>query len=200
MLQATQLSAHRGPATVFTRLDLRVEPGRALVVTGRNGSGKTTLLRTLAGLTQPAEGGVTWNGVPTRDARAHLAFAGHAPALKDELTVAENLHALVSLAGDAPGADATGRALADAGLDAQRDSPARALSAGQRRRVGLARLALTPRPLWLLDEPATALDAPGLRLLTQLLCTRLREGGAIVVATHQPIDLPAERTGTLELT
>ena len=199
MLEAIDITARRGTAVLFTRLCLRVDAGRALLVTGRNGSGKTTLLRILAGLTLPDEGHVTINGEPAASLRAHIAFAGHAAALKDELTVEQNLRALVELAGEEATDDALSGALAEVDLSAQRELPARALSAGQRRRVGLARLALLPRALWLLDEPATALDTGGLRVLGDLLGQRLRAGGIVVAATHQPLDLPADRTHNLAM-
>jgi heme exporter protein A len=200
MLEANDITARRGTAVLFTRLRLRVERGRALLVTGRNGSGKTTLLRVLAGLTRPEEGRVAIDGQPVEAARAQLAFAGHAAALKDELTVEENLRALVELAGEAATPKAMADALATVDLSQQRTLPARALSAGQRRRVGLARLALLSRTLWLLDEPATALDASGLRLLADLVAQHLRAGGIVVAATHQPLDLLSDRTESLALT
>jgi len=201
MLEAIDLAARRGAVLLFQRLRLRVDAGRALLVTGRNGSGKTTLLRVLAGLTLPAEGRVTWDGGPvSRHAmHAQCVFAGHLPALKDELTVEENLGSLAELAGAQPSPQLLGEAIARVDLTAQRDLPARVLSAGQRRRVGLARLALLPRALWLLDEPATALDAAGLSLLAQLVAQRLREGGMVIVATHQPLELPADRTDSLAM-
>jgi heme exporter protein A len=199
MLEATDITARRGSAVLFTRLRLRVEAGRALLVTGRNGSGKTTLLRILAGLTHPEEGRVTLNGEAAHAMHAHLAFAGHAAALKDELTVEENLRALVDLAGATASRDALREALAAVDLAPQCELPARALSAGQRRRVGLARLALLPRALWLLDEPATALDTAGLRVLAELVAQRLRAGGIVVAATHQTLDLLADRTDSLAM-
>ena len=199
MLEAIDITARRGSAVLFTRLRLSVDAGRALLVTGRNGSGKTTLLRILAGLTQPEEGRVTIDGRPAHAMRSQVAFAGHAAALKDELTVEENLRALVELAGEAATADALRDALASVDLSAQRELPARALSAGQRRRVGLARLILLPRAVWLLDEPATALDTAGLRALADMVAQRLRAGGIVVAATHQPLDLLPDRTDTLAM-
>ena len=199
MLEAIDITARRGSAVLFTRLRLRVDAGRALLVTGRNGSGKTTLLRILAGLTQPEEGRVTIDGERAQARRAQIAFAGHAAALKDELTVEENLRALVDLAGEAATPEMLREALAAVDLSQQRKLPARALSAGQRRRVGLARLALLPRAVWLLDEPATALDTAGLRVLADLVAQRLRAGGIVVAATHQPLDLLPERTDSLAI-
>jgi heme exporter protein A len=199
MLEATDITARRGRAALFTRLRLRVDSGRALLVTGRNGSGKTTLLRVLAGLTRPDEGRVTIDGQPVHAALAQVAFMGHAAALKDELTVEENLRALVELAGESSTPQCLSDALAAVDLSRQRALPARALSAGQRRRVGLARLAMLPRTLWLLDEPATALDTSGVQLLADLVAQRLRAGGIVVAATHQPLDLLADRTDTLAM-
>jgi heme exporter protein A len=165
MLEAIDITARRGSAVLFTGLRLRVEAGRALLVTGRNGSGKTTLLRILAGLTQPEEGRVHLDGRPAHAMRSHMAFD----------------------------------ALAAVDLSQQRDLPARALSAGQRRRVGLARLVLLPRAVWLLDEPATALDTAGLRALADMVAQRLRAGGIVIAATHQALDLLPERTDTLAM-
>jgi heme exporter protein A len=200
MLEAIDLTARRGSLLLFSRLRLRVEAGRALVVTGRNGSGKTTLLRMLAGLTRPEEGRVTWNGAPIDGSmHAQSVYAGHAPALKDELTVEENLRSLASLAGEHAADDAIANALASVDLNEQRPLPARVLSQGQRRRIGLARLALLPRPLWILDEPATALDAAGLASLAQLVAQRLRDGGIVVAATHQSLDLPRDRVDSLAM-
>jgi heme exporter protein A len=203
MLEAQDLAARRGATTLFRELRFRVDAGRALLVTGPNGTGKTTLLRILAGLTLPAEGRVLWRGEAVAPhspkLRTECVFVGHSPALKDELTAAENLHSLVALAGDAPSPSAVRDALSEVSLDAQRELPARALSQGQRRRVGLARLALLRRSLWLLDEPATALDAEGLALLAKWIARQLAQGGTVVAATHQALDLPPERIAQLEL-
>ena len=203
MLEAIDLTARRGTLLLFSRLRLRVEAGRVLVVTGRNGSGKTTLLRILAGLTHPEEGRVTWNGATVAphdpNMRAVCAFAGHAPSLKDELTVEENLRSLTALAGEHASDDAIADALATVELIEQRALPARVLSQGQRRRVGLARLSLLPRALWILDEPATALDVAGLASLVRLVAQRLRQGGIVVAATHQALEMPSERVDSLAL-
>lgn len=201
MLDVQDLVARRGSLLLFQHLSFAVAPGHALVVSGRNGSGKTTLLRILAGLTAPESGRAVWHGhdlaAPASTTRADILFAGHAPALKDELTALENLQSLVTLSGQAVDADAARAALTACGLTAPRHLPARALSQGQRRRVSLARLALGGARLWLLDEPATALDGDGLALLAELAARHLHDGGSLVAATHQPLDLPAGRVQAL---
>jgi heme exporter protein A len=129
--------------------------------------------------------------------RDRVAFAGHLPALKDELSASENLTALVALAGTRATAEQIAAALERVQLSRQRTLPARVLSQGQRRRIGLARLALVNKPLWILDEPTTALDTDGIALLTSLLRRHLDTGGAAVVATHQRMDIA--RAATLAL-
>lgn len=201
MLEAIDLCARRGFSRLFAGLAFRVEPGQALLVTGANGTGKTTLLRILAGLSQPTEGQVHWQGAPiTRlEARRDIAFAGHLPALKDELTAEENLASLVELAGEKPDPKSLRAALAAVALEAQRVLPARVLSQGQRRRINLARLTLVRRALWLLDEPVTALDTAGVALMAGLVTHHLEQGGSVVAATHQALVLPPERMRSLAL-
>jgi heme exporter protein A len=202
-LDAHRLAAQRGYARLFDGVDFSLQAGEALVVGGRNGSGKTTLLRIVAGLTAPAEGEIRWRGEPVRpfDARLRdaVAFNGHASALKDELTAEENLDAWIAL--DAPRAsrESLTGALGAVALLNQRRLPVRALSQGQRRRVGLARLALVRRALWILDEPLTALDADGATMLGALLDAHLAQGGLCVAASHQPLPIAAERVRRLEL-
>jgi heme exporter protein A len=192
-LEAAQLAAVRGRTRLFDNVALRVAPCDALFVTGPNGSGKTTLLRILAGLTAPASGVVRLGGetVAPFDARLrdHVAFAGHHPALKDELTAAENLAALVALAGVRATSEQIAKALEREQLSRQRMLPARVLSQGQRRRIGLARLTLIAKPLWILDEPTTALDSDGIALLLSLLRRHLDANGSAVIATHQQMDV-----------
>lgn len=197
MLVAHDLAARRGDSVLWRGLDFTVSEGHALVVRGANGSGKTTLLRVLAGLTHAEHGDVQWRGRqvgPMAQAlRDDLVFIGHAPALKDELTAFENLASLVALAAQRVSAQQVGDALAALGLSRQSSLPARVLSQGQRRRVHLAKLALTRRPLWILDEPATALDAEGLEWLAATLSAQLARGGVVVTATHVPLPLDADR-------
>ncbi len=173
------------------------------MVTGRNGTGKTTLLRMLAGLTAPTSGEIRWHGEPVHpfalSLRRAVLFAGHSIALKDELTAEENVASLVALAGSEASPDAVRTALDEVALGRQRALPARVLSAGQRRRIGLARLRLLRRPLWILDEPFTALDAAGSQLLASFLNAHLDHGGIAVAATHQPLGLAAQRVQTMTL-
>ena len=202
-LEAHGLTGARGTSTLFRGVEFRVDGGQVLVVRGPNGSGKTTLLRILAGLAAAVEGTVAWRGERMRPLderlRASVAYAGHAPAVKDELTTEENLHSLLALGCEHRDDGAVRAGLAAAGLEPQRALPARALSQGQRRRIGLARLASATRPLWILDEPATALDERALAWLAELLDAHLNRGGLAVVATHHALPLAPARVATLAL-
>jgi heme exporter protein A len=194
MLEADSLCAVRGRMQLFTNVGLRVDTGQTLFVTGPNGSGKTTLLRMLAGLSAPTAGVIRWMGnvVAPFDARVRyeVAFAGHLPALKDELSALENLVALAALGGVNATSEQALLALDRVALSRQRELPARVLSQGQRRRIGLARLTLVKKPLWILDEPTTGLDSDGVALLTALLRQHLDTNGCAIVATHQPLAVP----------
>jgi heme exporter protein A len=203
MLEAHDLAARRGDAALFAGLDFALEPGAALFVRGPNGSGKTTLLRILAGVSQAAAGQVRWCGRPVnpfdRGLRESALFIGHAPALKDELTTEENLASLASLHGTAADRATVLEALGAWALTRQRALPARVLSQGQRRRTSLARLQLASRPLWLLDEPMTALDDAGAATLGGALAAHLAGGGIAVIATHQDLPLAAGVSRSLRL-
>lgn len=187
-MQATGLAAFRGERLVFRDLDLALVAGGALLLTGANGSGKSTLLRLLAGLLRPAAGVLSWDG---EDALADLtlharrvAYVGHLDAVKPGLTAAENLGFAARLSGGV-----VGEALAAVGLEELTDLPARMLSAGQRRRLALARLALTDAPLWLLDEPTLGLDTGSVERVGVLLARHREAGGMVVAATHLPLPL-----------
>jgi heme exporter protein A len=189
MLETSALACERGGLRLFSDLGFALAPGGLLRVRGANGSGKTTLLRTLAGLTRPSAGTVRWRGTPIGDEyRKDLLFLGHAPAIKDELTVLENLEFSAKLAGlEHPDA---GTALQQLGIARLAGLPARYLSQGQRRRAALARLALSARvPLWLLDEPFAALDGEGIEQVSALCAAHLAGGGLLVLTSHQDVPI-----------
>jgi heme exporter protein A len=202
MLDATDLECLRGTRRLFAGLSFRVEGGECLQVQGSNGSGKTSLLRILCGLARPERGTVRWQGEPIGalgdDFRAELAFCGHANALKEDLTPAENLRASAALAGAPAGENAVRSALDAFGILQLETLPVRALSQGQKRRVALARLALCERRLWLLDEPLAALDARAAETLAAFVDAHLAKGGICVLSSHQPVELRA-RTRALAL-
>ncbi|WP_421778309.1 heme ABC exporter ATP-binding protein CcmA [Ferruginivarius sediminum] len=186
------LGCIRGERPVFAALDFRLEPGGALVLTGPNGSGKSSLLRVMAGLLPAAAGTLAWNGTPVDDApelhRQRVHYLGHHDALKPVLTVAENLGFWASLRG--ANDDGVAAALARVGLDHLAETPGHLLSAGQRRRLSLARVLAAQAPLWLLDEPSVGLDAASVRTLAEVIAEHRANGGLVVVATHQALDLP----------
>jgi heme exporter protein A len=189
-LEAEGLTSIRGGRTLFAGLSLAVAAGDALVVTGANGSGKTTLLRLLAGLSRPQAGRVVLAGseAPLPEA---VHFVGHQDALKGALTVGNNLAFYKSLFGGE--GEAVQAALGRAGIGGLAALPAQVLSAGQRRRAGLARLLVSRRPIWLLDEPVNALDAEGQGLLARLMQEHRGRGGMVIAATHARLDLPGAR-------
>jgi heme exporter protein A len=189
VLQVAGLAAFRGERLVFRDLHFGVAAGGALLLHGPNGAGKSTLLRLLAGLLRPAAGTLTWDGTDAlADLPAHagrVAYVGHQDAVKPGLTVAENLWQFTAR----PSGSAVGDALAALGLEALADLPGRMLSAGQRRRLTLARLALSRAPLWLLDEPTLGLDARSVEHFGAMLHTHRGRGGVAIAATHLPLPL-----------
>jgi heme exporter protein A len=189
MLEASDLECERGGRTLFRGLWFSLKAGEALRVAGRNGSGKTSLLRILCGLLSPTGGKVLWRGEEVSSLREeysqYLVYLGHAATVKDELTPAENLSIACRLAGDATTDDGIHSALDRFGLS-DKDVPIKRLSQGQRRRAALARLGLSvKRPLWLLDEPFSALDREGIAILNALIQEHAATGGAMVFTTHQ---------------
>jgi heme exporter protein A len=195
-LEARNVSCARGDVRLFRDVSFTVAAGEWVAVRGANGSGKTTLLRCIAGLTRPEAGEVVWDGKPARGAagfRGAMLYAGHSLGIKDELSAEENLRDALALRGVAFESPALDDALASAGLARRRHLPAGRLSAGQRRRISMARLVLDPANLWILDEPLTALDAEGESMFTSLLERHLRRGGSALVATHHAIATPQAR-------
>ena len=192
LLEVTGLSCRRGGRPVFDRLSFGLGAGELLALTGRNGSGKTTLLRVLAGLTPAAAGTVSWRGVDIAEDpetwRGRLAWLGHLEGLKGDLTVIENLRIAERLRGGAAG-DRLDGALVAFDLNGLAVREVRTLSAGQRRRTALARVVLSQAPLWLLDEPLNALDAPAQAAFRTALQTHLAAGGLAIAATHAELGI-----------
>lgn len=193
LLQAVDLQCERDNRLLFRNLSFSILPGTITRVEGSNGSGKTTLLRILAGLNGAWSGELHWRGNPVQSQREdflhNMLYLGHRPGIKSLLTPVENLQAL--MAGRQPVAEKVLRlALGGTGLAGFEDVPCRNLSAGQQRRVALARLLVANEPLWLLDEVFTAIDAEGVVAIEQLLQQRVAEGGAVVVTTHHNLQLP----------
>jgi heme exporter protein A len=200
LLAARGLAFARNEQPVFGPLDFSVDAGEALLVQGDNGAGKTTLLRVLAGLLRADSGDVTIDGRPATIAlrgRA-ISYMGHLPALKADLTALENLDFLCGLHGRRRG-QLPANAMAIVGLAGYEDTLVRQLSAGQKKRLSLARLWLAPSPLWLLDEPYANLDLDGINLVNRMVQAHLRDGGAALLTTHGAYAAPPVRTRMLAL-
>lgn len=194
-LETVALSCERDWRLLFERLDLQVVKGEMLQIAGPNGSGKTSLLRLLSGLMQPTAGEVLLKGQTLESQRGELArnllWIGHAAGIKGLLSAEENLTWLCALHQPAT-RDAIWQALDAVGLRGFEDVPCHTLSAGQQRRVGLARLYLSPPPLWILDEPFTALDKGGVAQLERHLADHCERGGMVVFTTHHSlVEMPA---------
>lgn len=202
-LAARSLACRRGRQLLFRGLDLRLNAGSITWLRGRNGSGKTSLMRILAGLSAPAEGEVTFGSEPLRRAsaevRSEIVYIGHSNALKDDLTLAEALTFLARLHAVADPVQRACTALERLGLGDRREAPVRTLSQGQRRRGALARLALDDAArTWILDEPFDALDRDSIATLSALIQTQAARGGAVLLTSHQPVDIDGARPFDLE--
>lgn len=204
MLEVSNLACVRGERTLFTDLSFSLDSGTLLRIAGTNGSGKTSLLRIICGLSLPADGEVRWKGEKIRALREdywkHLVYIGHANALKDDLTAVENLGIGAALAGRTIGDGAALEALDQLGIARCALLPVRVLSQGQRRRVTLARLIVCKAsPLWVLDEPFTALDATAVSLMERLIGEQLAGGGTIILTTHQEVTIASAAQQRIDL-
>lgn len=208
MFEALNLSCVRDERTLFSGLSFTVEPAEMVQIEGRNGAGKTSLLRILAGLSSPDAGEVRWQGVNTRRQRdvfhQQLLYLGHQPGVKSVLTAFENLAFYQSVnrqsvngKGDA---DAIYQALENVGLPGYEDVTVAQMSAGQQRRVALARLWLSDAPLWILDEPLTAIDKEGVATLITLFEQHTQQGGMVLLTTHQDLQGMSRDVRKLRLT
>lgn len=192
----TNLACLRGGRLVFRDLAFEIASGEAVVLTGPNGSGKSSLLRVLSGLIEPIAGQLLWNGneMDAASHRDHVAMIGHADAIKPALSVREDLTFWAAMNFSGIPIDA---AIAATGLNAQVDLPGQYLSAGQRRRLALARLMLAEADLWLMDEPSVGLDTPSVNGLRTMIADHRSRGGMVIAATH--IDLGLGDIGALDM-
>jgi heme exporter protein A len=203
MLEVVDLTCRRGDRQLFTGLSFDLEPGTLLHVRGRNGSGKTTLLRALCGLLTPDAGRILWNGEDSRrlgdDYHADLLYFGHLNGIKSDLTGIENLRVATTLDGDEVDTDLLWSALEQMGLAGFEDLPTKMLSQGQKKRVALARLLVSSAPLWILDEPFTALDLDAVDLLQMLIAEQVAKESIVILTTHQEVALTSGQIRRLHL-
>lgn len=188
-LQGQELSCIRDDRVLFSNLSFLLEPGRVLLLEGSNGSGKTSLLRIICGFREPDSGAVLWRGEPIPHSQyfSEMAYVGHLDGIKKELTVSENLR--LALALGQPGRLTAQEALDKVKLTGYDDTLIQALSAGQKRRLSLARLLITKNILWILDEPFTSLDKQGIALIESLMSEHCATGGMMVMTSHHDINL-----------
>jgi heme exporter protein A len=198
-----KLGCSKGGRKLFKDLDCTLEAGRWLYITGANGVGKTSLLRMVCGLAPIESGEIKWNGEPIRSQREtyqqDLCYLGHLNALQESMTVRENLLFMTALGGCFPDANQLEGILARLGVGGRSQQLVRHLSQGQKRRVALARLALSPARLWILDEPFVAMDEGGIKMLADLIAAHLIKGGLAVLTSHQQVPIGAIPAQLLEL-
>lgn len=203
MLEALDLECTRGDRRLFKHLAFMLERGELLHLHGHNGSGKTTLMRTVCGLIAPSAGEIRWQGKNIRKQREEfsrdLVYIGHKDAIKADLTGTENLRTACQLDGNPITEQQAWDALERMGLRGHEDLPARVLSQGQKKRVALARLLLNRSPLWILDEPFIALDKAAVALLESLIQEHLKQGGMVMITTHQDVPLTTGQVKQLQL-
>jgi heme exporter protein A len=203
MLEVLDLECTRGDRRLITGLGFTLDAGELLHLRGHNGSGKTTLMRTVCGLIMPTRGKVCWGGNEIRKIREtfnrELVYIGHKNAIKADLTGTENLRVACRLDGLAVSDEQARQALEQIGMNGHEDLPCRVLSQGQQRRVTLARLLVSPAPLWVLDEPFTALDQAAVSLLQSVIQQHLDRDGMVLLTTHQEVALTRGEVKQLRL-
>lgn len=202
-LTADNLVGVRGERLLFEKLSFKLTNGTVLYLQGANGSGKTTLLRTICGLSKPYDGSINWCGeninTLAEDYSKHVLYIGHLPGIKEDLTALENLQFSLTLSGLNISEHNATEVLKMLGLAKGLNLPTRMLSQGQKRRVALVRLWLQDLPLWILDEPFTALDTHATQLLKQKIETFANAGGIVVMTTHQEVDMNVPKFQQLRL-
>jgi heme exporter protein A len=203
VLNAENLAAARGDRLLFENISFELINGSVLYLKGANGSGKTTLLRTICGLSSPYMGSITWCGdkvnALAEEYYKHVLYIGHLPGIKEDLTAIENLQFSVALSGVQVSESQIIEVLKMLGLEKGLNLPTRMLSQGQKRRVALARLWLEDLPLWILDEPFTALDVHATQLLKQQIETFAHKGGIVIMTTHQEVKIDVPNFAELRL-
>lgn len=198
-LEVAGLSVSRDDRQLFSNLSFSLQPGAVLLLEGSNGSGKTTLLRTLCGFREADSGQISWFGKPITesDYYASMAYVGHADGIKKELTVLENLRFALALS--RPGKHPIEEALEKVQLAGYDDNPVQTLSAGQKRRLSLAKLLITDPLLWILDEPFTSLDKQGIVLIESLIDAHVKQGGMVILTSHHDLSFPHTRLQRIHL-
>jgi heme exporter protein A len=198
-----KLGCNKGGRKLFKDVDCTLEAGRWLYITGANGVGKTSLLRMVCGLAPIEAGEINWNGEPIRSQREtyqhDLCYLGHLNALQESMTVNENLQFMTALGGSVADQDQILEVLGRFGVGGRSQQLVRHLSQGQKRRVALARLALSPARLWILDEPFVAMDEAGVKMLADLIASHLTDGGLAVLTSHQQVSIGSIPAQLLEL-